>query len=52
VSTHAGQPELFPAIIQKMPHFDVILTSYNFTMDPKMDEVIASAAKAGSGSSR
>jgi len=49
VSTHAGQPELFPAIIQKMPHFDVILTSYNFTMDPKMDEVIASAAKAGLG---
>ncbi len=49
VSTHAGQPELVPAMIQKMPHFDVILTSYNFTMDPKMDEVIASATKAGLG---
>ncbi len=49
VSTHSGQPELFPAVIQKMPHFDVILTSYNFTMDPKMDEVIASAAKQGIG---
>jgi predicted aldo/keto reductase-like oxidoreductase len=49
VSTHAGQPELFPAVIQKMPHFDVILTSYNFTMDPKMDEVIASAVKQGIG---
>jgi predicted aldo/keto reductase-like oxidoreductase len=49
VSTHSGQPELFPAVIQKMPHFDVILTSYNFTMDPKMDEVIASAVKQGIG---
>jgi predicted aldo/keto reductase-like oxidoreductase len=36
-------------VIQKMPHFDVILTSYNFTMDPKMDEVIASATKQGIG---
>lgn len=49
VSTHAGQPELFPAVIKKMPHFDVILTSYNFTMDPKMDELIASATKQGLG---
>jgi uncharacterized protein len=49
VSTHSGQPELFPAVIKKMPHFDVILTSYNFTMDPKMDEVIASATKQGIG---
>ena len=49
MSTHSGQPELFPAVIQKMPHFDVILTSYNFTMDPKMDEVIASATKQGIG---
>jgi uncharacterized protein len=49
VSTHAGQPELFPAVIQKMPHFDVILTAYNFTLDPKMDELIASATKAGLG---
>ena len=49
VSTHGGQPELFPAVIQKLPHFDVILTSYNFTMDPKMDELIASAVKQGIG---
>jgi len=49
VSTHAGQPELFPAVIQKMPHFDVILTSYNFSMDPKMDELIAAAVKQGIG---
>jgi uncharacterized protein len=49
VSTHGGQPELVPAVIQKMPHFDVILTSYNFTMDPAMDELIASATKQGIG---
>lgn len=49
VSTHAGHAELFPAVIQKLPHFDVILTSYNFTMDPKMDELIAAAAKEGIG---
>jgi predicted aldo/keto reductase-like oxidoreductase len=49
VSTHSGQPELFPAIIQKMPHFDVILTAYNFTLDPKMDELIGSLVKEGIG---
>ena len=49
VSTHGGQPELIPAVIQKLPHFDVILTSYNFTMDPKMDELIAAATKQGIG---
>jgi predicted aldo/keto reductase-like oxidoreductase len=49
VSTHSGQPELFPAIIKKMPHFDVILTAYNFTLDPKMDELIGSLVKEGIG---
>lgn len=49
VSTHGGQPELFPAVIQKLPHFDVILTSYNFTMDPRMDELMAAAVKQGIG---
>jgi hypothetical protein len=32
-----------------MTHFDVILTSYNFTMNPKMDELIAAAVKQGIG---
>jgi predicted aldo/keto reductase-like oxidoreductase len=49
VSTHGGQPELIPAIISKLPHFDVILTAYNFTMDPAMDSLIESATKAGIG---
>ncbi len=49
VSTHGGQPELFPAVIQKLPHFDVILTSYNFSMDPGLDGLIESAVKQGLG---
>ena len=49
VSTHAGQPELFPAVIQKLPHFDVILTAYNFSLDPGMDALLDSAVKEGLG---
>ena len=48
VSTHGGQPELFPAAIAKK-HFDVILTAYNFTLDPAMDGLIQSAKQAGVG---
>lgn len=48
VSTHGGQPELFPAAIAKK-HFDVILTAYNFTLDPAMDGLIQSAKQAGIG---
>ena len=51
VSTHSGQKDLFPAAIAKK-HFDVILTSYNFTMDPAMDGLIQSAKEAGIGSRR
>jgi predicted aldo/keto reductase-like oxidoreductase len=48
VSTHGGQPELFPAVIASK-HFDVILTAYNFTLDPNMDGLIQSAKSAGIG---
>lgn len=48
VSTHSGQPELIPAVIAKK-HFDVLLTSYNFTMDPAMDGLIRSARDSGIG---
>lgn len=48
VSSHSGQKDLFPAVIAKK-HFDVILTSYNFTMDPAMDGLIQSAKEAGIG---
>jgi aryl-alcohol dehydrogenase-like predicted oxidoreductase len=48
VSTHGGQKEVFPAAIAKK-HFDVILTSYNFTMDASMNDLIQSAKDAGIG---
>jgi predicted aldo/keto reductase-like oxidoreductase len=48
ISTHAGQKELVPHVIG-LKHFDVLLTSYNFAMDPAMDTLIGDAAKAGLG---
>jgi aryl-alcohol dehydrogenase-like predicted oxidoreductase len=48
VSTHSGQQELMPWLA-KNPNIDVILTSYNFTMQPFMNSVIEEAAKAGKG---
>jgi uncharacterized protein len=48
VSTHSGQPTLLP-FLAKHPKIDVILTSYNFTMEPVMNDVIEEASKAGKG---
>jgi uncharacterized protein len=48
VSTHAGQIELIP-FLAKHPKIDVILTAYNFTMEPAINAVIEQAAKAGKG---
>lgn len=48
VSTHGGQDKLMPALA-KNPNIDVILTSYNFTMQPFMPSVIEEAVKAGKG---
>jgi predicted aldo/keto reductase-like oxidoreductase len=48
VSTHSGQPELMP-FLAKNPHIDVILTSFNFTMDPVMKTLVADAVAAGKG---
>jgi aryl-alcohol dehydrogenase-like predicted oxidoreductase len=48
VSTHSGQQEVLPAAIAKK-HFDVILTSYNFTMDAGMEGLIQSVKDAGIG---
>jgi len=48
VSTHTGQPELMPSLM-KNPNIDVILTAYNFTMEPIMKTLIADAAAAGKG---
>ncbi len=48
VSTHGGQKELLPWLAQKGV-FDVVLTAYNFSMDPAMEQAIGTAAKAGMG---
>jgi predicted aldo/keto reductase-like oxidoreductase len=48
VSTHTGQKDLIPWMLQKGV-FDVVLAAYNFTMDAGMDQAIATAAKAGMG---
>lgn len=49
ISTHAGQKELLPWVATK-PHFDVVLTTYNFTMDvPMIEAAMAPIAKAGMG---
>jgi predicted aldo/keto reductase-like oxidoreductase len=48
VSTHSGQQELMPWL-SKNPNVDVILTSYNFTMEPFMNGLIEEANKAGKG---
>ena len=48
VSTHGGQPALLP-FVAKHEKIDVILTAYNFTMEPVMTAVIEEAARAGKG---
>jgi predicted aldo/keto reductase-like oxidoreductase len=48
VSTHT-LPDLLPGIIKNAPHFDVVLTTYNFTMGPEIGAAIEAAAKAGLG---
>lgn len=47
LSTHGGQAEVIPAAISKK--LDVVLTSYNFTMEPGFQSLLESAAKAGLG---
>jgi uncharacterized protein len=49
VSMHGGHAEVIPAMIARKDHFDVALMSYNFTMDPSMQQLLQSAAKAGLG---
>jgi predicted aldo/keto reductase-like oxidoreductase len=48
VSFHAGHAEMIPAML-KLNHFDVFLMSYNYTMDPFIEPLIATARKAGVG---
>ena len=49
VSTHSGQKELVPAIVARKDHFDVLLTAYNFSTEPFVEEAIRQASDAGLG---
>ena len=49
VSTHSGQPTLIP-FLAKHEKVDVILSAYNFTMEPAVTAVIDQAVKAGKAS--
>jgi len=48
VSTHGGQPQLIP-FLAAHPKVDVILSAYNFTLEPVVTTVLEQAAKAGKG---
>jgi len=48
VSTHSGQKELLPWLVQK-DAFDVVLAAYNFTMDSGMEQAVEAAAKGNLG---
>jgi aryl-alcohol dehydrogenase-like predicted oxidoreductase len=48
VSTHGGHQELLPHVA-KLNHFDVVLTTYNFAMEPYMDALIKTLADAKIG---
>jgi hypothetical protein len=48
VSTHAGQPVLVPWLA-KNPNVDVILSAYNFSLEPAVTTVLEEAAAAGKG---
>jgi predicted aldo/keto reductase-like oxidoreductase len=48
ISTHVGHRELIPAVI-KSKAFDVLLTSYNFTMGATIDDLLEQARQSGLG---
>ncbi|GAB4113854.1 MAG: aldo/keto reductase [Acidobacteriota bacterium] len=48
VSLHSGHQELIP-VLAANPHIDVLLVSYNFTMDPSLERLLEAAAGAGKG---
>lgn len=48
ISTHSGQKDLIPAVLGSK-HFDVVLTSYNFTMEPEFAGILKTIKTAGLG---
>jgi predicted aldo/keto reductase-like oxidoreductase len=49
VSTHSGQADIGPAIVAHKDDIDVVLTSYNFSMDPGIEQFIDALSQAGIG---
>lgn len=49
VSVHSGHADIFPAIIAHKDDIDVILASYNFSMEPAIEPLIEAASAAGLG---
>jgi uncharacterized protein len=48
VSTHAGQSTLIPWLARN-PNIDVVLSAYNFTLEPAIGAALETAAAAGKG---
>jgi len=48
VSFHGGHAEMIPAML-KLNHFDVLMMSYNYTMDPAIEPLLETARKANVG---
>ena len=49
ISTHGGHADLIPGMIAHKADIDVVLASYNFTMEPAITQVLQSASEAGLG---
>jgi len=48
ISFHVGHAEMIPAML-KLNHFDLFLVSYNYTMDPAVEPLLAAIHKANLG---
>jgi hypothetical protein len=49
ISVHNGHANIIPAMIKNANQIDVLLTSYNFSMPPEIEQGIIAASKAGLG---
>jgi len=49
LSTHGGHSEIIPAVIHHKAEIDVLLTSYNFSMRPAIEQLLESADREGLG---
>jgi len=49
LSTHTGHKEVIAYAAANNKHFDVVLSTYNFAMEPFMDDLVRTANDAGLG---